>query len=99
VGGTISALKRFGRVDIQQVMPDPQQPRTEFDEDAILSLAANIKSKGRLRPIHVRWSEDSRKWIVISGERRWRTATHAALTTVDCFFHESPLTSGQVLEL
>ncbi len=92
-------LKGFGRVDIQQVMPDPQQPRSEFDEDAISSLAANIKAKGQLHPIHVRWSEDSRKWIIISGERRWRAATHAALTTVDCFFHESALTSGQVLEL
>ena len=92
-------LKGFGRVDIQQVMPDPQQPRTEFDEDAISSLAANIKAKGQLHPIHVRWSEDSRKWIIISGERRWRAATHAGLATVDCIFHESPLTSGQVLEL
>jgi len=92
-------LKGFGRVDIQRVMPDPQQPRTEFDEDAISSLAANIKVKGQLHPIHVRWSEDSRKWIIISGERRWRAATHAGLATVDCFFHESALTSGQVLEL
>ncbi len=92
-------LKGFGRIDIQQVMPDPQQPRTEFDEAAITSLADNIKSKGQLHPIHVCWSDDSRKWTIISGERRWRAAKQAGLSTVDCYFHEQSLSAGQVLEL
>ena len=92
-------LRGFGRVEIHQVIPDPRQPRTEFDDEAISSLAANIKAKGQLHPIHVRWSEDAERWVIVSGERRWRAARHAGLTTVDCFFHEQPLSNGQVLEL
>jgi len=81
------------------VIPDPKQPRTEFDDEAIISLAANIKAKGQLHPIHVRWSEEAEHWVIVSGERRWRAARHAGLTTVDCFFHEQPLNNSQVLEL
>ncbi|MEJ7590679.1 MAG: ParB/RepB/Spo0J family partition protein [Planctomycetaceae bacterium] len=92
-------LRGFGRVDIHQVIPDPKQPRTEFDNEAISSLAANIKAKGQLHPIHVRWSEEAERWVIVSGERRWRAARSAGLTTVDCFFHEQPLSTGQVLEL
>ena len=92
-------LRGFGRVDIHQVIPDPKQPRTEFDQEAIVSLAANIKAKGQLHPIHVRWSEETERWVIVSGERRWRAARHAGLATVDCFFHEQPLSNGQVLEL
>lgn len=92
-------LRGFGRVDILQVIPDPKQPRTEFDDEAITSLAANIKAKGQLHPIHVRWSEEAERWVIVSGERRWRAARSAGFTTVDCFFHEQPLSNGQVLEL
>lgn len=92
-------LRGFGRVDIQQVIPDPKQPRTEFDIDAISSLAANLKAKGQLHPIHVRWSEEAERWVIVSGERRWRAAQHAGLPTVDCFFHEQPLSNSQILEL
>ncbi len=92
-------LRGFGRVDIQQVIPDPKQPRTEFDIDAISSLAANLKAKGQLHPIHVRWSEEAERWVIVSGERRWRAAQHAGLATVDCFFHEQPLSNSQILEL
>ncbi|MEZ5940286.1 MAG: ParB/RepB/Spo0J family partition protein [Planctomycetaceae bacterium] len=92
-------LRGFGRIDIHEVIPDPQQPRAEFDNEAIESLAANIKAKGQLHPIHVRWSEAAAHWVIISGERRWRAAQHAALATVDCYFHEQPLSTAQVLEL
>ena len=92
-------LRGFGRIDIHEVMPDPQQPRTDFDEAAIQSLADNIKAKGQLHPIHVRWSDETSHWVIISGERRWRAARHANLSTVDCYFHEQPLSTAQVLEL
>jgi ParB family chromosome partitioning protein len=57
------------------------------------------KPRGSLHPIHVRWSEETERWVIVSGERRWRAARHAGLATVDCFFHEQPLSNGQVLEL
>lgn len=91
--------KGFGRISVEQVIPDPAQPRTEFDEEAVARLAQSIREKGQLHPIHVRWSDDARKWIIISGERRWRACRHAGLASVDCHFHEEPLSAPQILEL
>ncbi|MBN8625622.1 MAG: ParB/RepB/Spo0J family partition protein [Planctomycetes bacterium] len=86
-------------MEIEQVSPDPDQPRTEFDAEDLTALADNLKARGQLHPLHVRWSEESERWVIISGERRWRAARQAGLTTVDCFFHEEPLSKSQVLEL
>jgi ParB family chromosome partitioning protein len=65
-------LRTIGRVDIDNVIPDPEQPRAEFTEEAIERLAHSIREKGQLSPIRVRWSEGLAKWVIISGERRWR---------------------------
>lgn len=92
-------LRGFGRIETRLVTPDPSQPRTEFDAEAISVLAENLKSKGQLHPIHTRWSDEAGRWVIISGERRWRAACEAGLPTVDCYFHEQPLSQGQVLEL
>lgn len=91
--------KGFGLVAIDQVLPDPSQPRSEFDETSLESLAENLKLKGQLHPIHVRWSDESQKWIIISGERRWRSARKANLAAVACYFHEEQLSASQILEL
>jgi ParB family chromosome partitioning protein len=92
-------LRGYGRVEIEQVIADPAQARTEFDPESLASLAANIRAKGQLHPIHVRWSDEAERWVIVSGERRWRAARAAGMATVDCFFHEQPLTKAQVLEL
>jgi ParB family transcriptional regulator, chromosome partitioning protein len=92
-------MKGFGRIAVEQVVSDPAQPRTQFDEEAVNRLAESLRAKGQLHPIHVRWSEETQKWVIISGERRWRACRQAGLATVDCFFHEQPLTKEQVLEL
>ncbi len=91
--------KGFGRVTVEQVIPDPAQPRAEFDDEAITRLAESLRAKGQLHPIHVRWSDESQKWVIISGERRWRACCQAGLATVDCYFHDRPLAAAQVLEL
>ena len=83
----------------RSVIADPTQPRAEYDQESLASLAANIQAKGQLHPIHVRWSEEAEHWVIVSGERRWRASRIAGLSTVDCFFHEEPLTKAQVLEL
>lgn len=90
--------RQFGKIDIDRVQPDPQQPRTEFDEEALLQLADSIRDKGQLAPIRVRWSEEQSAWLIISGERRWRAAKLAGLSFVDCFFQEHPLSPTQILE-
>ena len=58
----------------------------------------SIRDKGQLSPIRVRWSDNASKWIIVAGERRWRATKRAGLTTIDCFFHEQPLSESHVLE-
>src|SRR4051812_36279611 len=79
----------FGTVAISQVMPDPDQPRKDFgDEDdpegPIARLAESLKAKGQLQNIRVRWSEQRGKWLIISGERRYRAALRASIPTLNC---------------
>ena len=90
--------RNYGSVPIKQVIPDPSQPRTEFNEDALQELSASFASKGQLQPIRVRWLENEGKWTIIAGERRWRAAQMAGLATIDCYFHDGELTPSEILE-
>jgi ParB family chromosome partitioning protein len=88
----------FGSVDIDQVIPDPEQPRTEFSPDALQRLAESIRNQGQLAPIRVRWSDEVGKWLIIAGERRWRAAKLAALPAIECYFHTTELSRSEILE-
>jgi ParB family chromosome partitioning protein len=68
-------------VPVNAIAPNPKQPRTRFDDEAIASLAASIREVGILQPIVVRRSGDGR-YEVIAGERRLRAARAAGLATV-----------------
>lgn len=91
-------LRNFGRIQIDQVIPDPSQPRSEFSDESIRQLAQSIKKKGQFAPIRVRWSPSHEKWIIVYGERRWRAAQAAKLQTIDCQFDENKLTDAEILE-
>jgi ParB family chromosome partitioning protein len=86
-------------MDIHQITPDPEQPRGEFDADSLLALAHNLREKGQLHPIHVRWSAELQLWVIVSGERRWRAARLANLAEVNCYCHEQTLSRSEILEL
>jgi ParB family transcriptional regulator, chromosome partitioning protein len=92
------ALRTFGTLAIENLIPDPDQPRTEFDEQEIEHLSKSILDKGQLHPIRVRWSETHGKWIIISGERRFRAIKLAGLPTAECYFQEGELTKTDILE-
>lgn len=91
-------LRTFGKVDINMVQPDPSQPRKEFTEESIQRFAQSIKSKGQLQPITVRWSPQEKKWLIISGERRWRASKVAGMKTINCHFEQRDLKPGELLE-
>ena len=91
-------VRQFGKISIEQVIPDPDQPRQEFDQDAVERLSKSIADKGQLAPIRVRWSDELQKWIIIAGERRWRATRLAGLPTIDCYFHEGELSHSEILE-
>lgn len=92
------ALRTFGTLAIESVIPDPEQPRTEFDKEHIERLAQSIRDKGQLHPIRVRWSDTHEKWIIISGERRFRATKQAGLPSIECHFQEAELTKTDILE-
>ncbi|MER6559746.1 ParB/RepB/Spo0J family partition protein [Streptomyces sp. NPDC001027] len=59
---------------------DPGQPREHFDQAALEELAKSMAKLGQLQPINVRYNEDTKRYTLIMGERRWRAAQIAGLT-------------------
>ena len=91
-------LPEVAEVDITQVIADPEQPRTEFSEEALTSLAESIRERGQFSPILVRWSDRHQKWVIIAGERRWRATRLAGLTTISCHCRVDAYSDSEVLE-
>ncbi len=91
-------LRTFGLVEVDRIAADPEQPRTEFDEADIQRLAGSIRAHGQLHPIRVRWDEAIEKWIIVTGERRWRATIAAGLPAIDCYFVDGELTEGELRE-
>lgn len=71
---------RVKKVLIQDVAPDPKQPRRIFDQNAITELAISIKQYGILQPIVITESEGA--LIIVAGERRYHAAKKAGLTHI-----------------
>lgn len=82
-------------IDIDLLKPGKFQPRTEFDEEALNSLAESIKEKGVLQPLLVR--RDGMGFEIIAGERRWRASKLAGLDKVPVI--EKDLSDKEVLEV
>ena len=83
---------------LERIVPDPRQPRTEFDPDALARLAESLKQRGQLQPIRVRWDEATDRYIVIVGERRYRAAKLAGLQTITCIVTMEDASPQQLLE-
>ena len=75
------AARRTDEVPIESVIPNPEQPRTNFKEEELAELAASIRKDGLLQPILVRPIGDN-KYQIIAGERRWKACEMAGLSTV-----------------
>ncbi len=69
-------------VSIEQLDPNPGQPRVEIGD--LAELTASIKEKGVLEPLLVKPSRLTGRWMIIAGERRWRAARDAGLREVPC---------------
>jgi ParB family transcriptional regulator, chromosome partitioning protein len=75
------ASAHFAEVPIDAIAPNPRQPRTAFDEDALGELVHSIREIGLLQPIVLRPVGNGRYELVM-GERRWRAAKLAGLTSI-----------------
>ncbi|CAB4336886.1 MAG: ParB/RepB/Spo0J family partition protein [Actinobacteria bacterium] len=87
VNGTEVAQQN--EVLISQISPNPRQPRTVFDETALNELIASIKSIGILQPPVVRKVGEGR-YELIMGERRFRAAKAAGLTSIPVIIRQTP---------
>jgi ParB family chromosome partitioning protein len=68
-------------VPVESIAPNPHQPRSYFDEEALASLTASVAELGVLQPVLVREIADDR-FELIAGERRWRAAKRAGLPSI-----------------
>jgi ParB family chromosome partitioning protein len=87
VAGTEVAQQ--SEVPINQISANPRQPRTVFDETALNELIASIKSVGILQPPVVRKVAEN-KYELIMGERRYRAAKAAGLTSIPVIIRQTP---------
>ena len=76
----------FQELPIDSIVPNPYQPREEFDEAGISSLADSIEQVGVLQPILVRPVDDG--YQLIAGERRWRASRQAGLDVIPAIVRE-----------
>jgi len=92
--GLGALLPEFGQAEsktllycgIEEVFPNPSQPRKQFDESRLQELAESIREKGILEPLLVRRTDQGYELIV--GERRWRAAQKAGLREVPVLVKE-----------
>jgi ParB family chromosome partitioning protein len=95
----VAKSKNAVEVPVDKILPDPDQPREEFDPEALKRLAESLRTRGQLQPIRVRWDEAQGKYVLICGERRWRAARIAGMTTMTCVVTEGPIDAGELLAL
>lgn len=74
----------INEVAIDLIEANPNQPRREFDEQAMLELASSIREIGIIQPITLRQVDDNR-FQIIAGERRWRAAQMAGLRAIPAY--------------
>ena len=74
----------LNEIEIAQIEPNPNQPRREFDQEALQELANSIRELGIIQPITLRKVE-GQKYQIIAGERRWRASQQAGLTKIPAY--------------
>ena len=86
-------------IAVDRIERDPDQPREEFDPEALDRLAQSLKTRGQLQPIRVRWEEGRGMYQILAGERRWRAAKVAGLAELQCVVHDDGLADDERLAL
>ena len=82
-------------LELDKIIPNEYQPRKVFDEEKLKELAASIKEQGVIQPVIVHWAGGG--YALIAGERRWRAARLAGLSTIPALVKEA--TKREVLEM
>lgn len=95
-----SGSSAINEIPITQITPNPDQPRQNFDEEALEELATSIRELGIIQPLTLRSTGDN-AYQIISGERRYRAAQLAGLETVPAYIrtaNDSEVTEMALIE-
>jgi len=84
-------------VPVEQITPNPRQPRSHFNQTTLAELAASIKEHGIIQPLLVSRDDDGTGYTLIAGERRWQASKLAGLTEVPVIVRQT--SDQQKLEL
>ena len=99
LGALLSASPSEGdnllEVAVDQIAPNPQQPRKAFDQASIDELASSLKTSGMIQPVVVRRAGTG--YQLVAGERRWRAARQAGLERIPAILRQA--TDAEALEL
>lgn len=79
-------MAEMTEIKIADIIPNPTQPRKQFDEQALEELADSIRVLGLIQPITVK--KEGEKYLIISGERRWRAAQSAGLESLPAYIRD-----------
>ena len=90
-------INRVVQIDVADIVPNPHQPRTEFENGDIFSLAESIRQNGILQPLTVRRADDH--YEIIAGERRLRAAKIVQLQSVPCIIMNVSERNSAILAL
>lgn len=81
---------RYAELDLEAISANPRQPRSVFDPDTLAELVHSIRAVGLLQPIVVRPAPgDPGRYELVAGERRWRAAGQAGLTTIPAIVRDT----------
>ena len=83
----LKPMTEMAEISVSAIFPNPTQPRTDFDKEALEELADSIRTLGVIQPITVKRTDDGR-YLIISGERRWRAARKAGLESLPAYIRE-----------
>jgi ParB family chromosome partitioning protein len=78
----------INEVELDKIMPNPDQPRRVFDEEALAELASSIEKIGVIQPITLRQMDDD-SYQIIAGERRYRASKMAGLTSLPAYIKKA----------
>src|SRR3954463_2505888 len=85
-GDSPPAREGVREIEVARIKPNPNQPRVQFDEEALDELADSIAERGVLQPILLR--PDGDDYQIVAGERRWRAAQRARLHAIPAIVRE-----------
>jgi len=84
-------------IPVEQIIPNPQQPRSYFDPEKLSELAASIREHGVIQPLVITRGHQPDQYVIIAGERRWQAAKEAGLKEVPVVLREA--SQQELLEL